>query len=139
MLDAQASLIARSPDNLLSGFNLDLGMPVAGTGPSSATLQGKPKTRRLRSSEAPAFALDPQPCSTQAVPEKQAGALSFFEAVDAMRAGRAVRRACGRRLYMFIEQQGERFRDALGCTIFIGPDDVLATDWEIAGEAIGRR
>ena len=70
--------------------------------------------------------------------EKRVTALSFSEAVDAMKAGRAVRRACGRRLYVFMVQQGERFSDALGCTVFINPDDVLATDWEIAGEAIGR-
>jgi hypothetical protein len=56
-----------------------------------------------------------------------------------MKAGQAVRRACGRRLFVFIAQQEERFSDALGCTVFIGPEDVLATDWEIAGQAIGRR
>jgi hypothetical protein len=59
--------------------------------------------------------------------------------MDAMRAGKAVRRACGRRLFVFLAKQGDRFSDALGCTVFIGPDDVLATDWEIAGEAIGRQ
>jgi hypothetical protein len=64
-------------------------------------------------------------------------ALSFSGAVAAMKTGKAVKRACGRRLYVYIEQHGERFCDALGCTVFIGPDDVLATDWEIAGEAFG--
>jgi hypothetical protein len=70
--------------------------------------------------------------------QRPTAALSFSEAVDAMRTGIAVRRACGRRLYVYMAQQDERFCDALGCTVFIGPDDVLATDWEIAGEAVGR-
>ena len=105
-------------------------------GPSAPPMQGRARHRARQSAPTRTFGLEPR--SVQGVAEKLATALCFSEAVDAMKAGKAVRRACGRRLYVFMAREGERFSDALGCTVFIGPDDVLATDWEVAGEAIGR-
>ena len=124
MLDVQSPLTARSPDP--TGFHPDIGMPDEGTHALRGPLHRRPGARRPRSAGEPLQA-------------EQAGSLSFMQAVEAMKAGQAVRRACGRRLFIFIAQQEQRFSDALGCTVFIGPEDVLATDWEIAGKAIGRR
>ena len=71
--------------------------------------------------------------------QRPSAALSFSEAVSAMKDGKAMKRACGRRLFVYMAHGGERFCDALGCTVFLDPEDVFATDWEIAGEAIGWR
>ena len=127
MLDVQAPLTARSPDP--TGFHPDIGLPDEGAHIRRGPSQARPGTRRPRTAGQP----------LQVTKAEQAGSLSFVQAVEAMKAGQAVRRACGRRLFVFIAQQEERFSDALGCTVFIGPEDVLATDWEIAGQAIGRR
>ena len=127
MLDVQAPLTARSPDP--TGFHPDIGVPDESAHVRRGPLHARSGTRR--------------PCTTgqplQVAAAKQAGSLSFAQAVESMKAGKAVRRACGRRLFVFIAPQEERFSDALGCTVFIGPEDVLATDWEIAGQAIGTR
>lgn len=127
MLDVQAPLTARSPDP--TGFHPAIGVPDEGTHALRGPLHTRPAARRPRTAGQ----------TLHVTKAEQVGSLSFVQAVEAMKAGQAVRRACGRRLFVFIAQQEERFSDALGCTVFIGPEDVLATDWEIAGEAIGRR
>ena len=134
MLDVQASLTARSPDS--PGCHGEIGVPGGGSVSPRVPLQTRAGTGRRQTAPR---AVHFEQTSAQCDAAERASSLSFVQAVEAMKAGQAVRRACGRRLYVFIAQQEERFSDALGCTVFIGPEDVLATDWEIAGEAMRRR
>jgi hypothetical protein len=127
-----------APENLDSGQVVDFEIIADGVMlPPVAVF--KPKFRTVPSEVSAARETAAGPRSVEPIPTVAAPEMSFAEAVEAMRAGKAVRRACGRRLYVFIAEQGQRFSDALGCTVFMNPDDIFATDWLIAGEAFGRR
>jgi hypothetical protein len=120
----------------MSDYDAAFEVAIEDTKPSSLYNHSRPRSRPRRSDIGRPF--DYQSRSMLGLVEQRpTAALSFSEAVNAMRAGKAIKRACGRRLFVYMAHQGERFCDALGCTVFLGPEDVFATDWEIAGEAIG--
>lgn len=55
--------------------------------------------------------------------------MTFGDAVQHLRAGAAVRSAAADRVLVAVD--GDRFRDALNCTVFFQPADIFADDWEI--------